>query len=499
MKEGKLFFRVDDRDNVAVALESVACGSNYSLGGVSYRTTQAIPYGHKIALSPIARGEAIIRYGNPIGHATENIPAGAWVHCHNMRTNLEGVIDYTYTPESRTAIPAPNCRRTFQGYERQNGEVGTRNEIWIIPTVSCVNQVVEQIAREASVRYDGMCDGIYAYPHNAGCSQMGENHLRTQRILANIIRHPNAGGVLLVSLGCENNGLPSFLPMLGEYDHRRIRTMVAQNIPGDEVKEGIRLVGEIADEVSRDRRGTVSVDKLRIGFKCGGSDSLSGLTANPLCGKIADRITGLGGTAILSEVPEMFGAEQLLMNRARDEETYRKIVTLINDFKYYYLEQGCPIFDNPSPGNKEGGITTLEEKSLGCIQKGGSSVIVDTLDYGQWCREKGLNLLKGPGNDSVSITNLFAAGAQLLLFTTGRGNPLGSAVPTVKLASNTILAQRKENWIDFNAGVLIETDSFDCVTDDLWDLLLDVASGRQTKNEIHGHRSIMIMKDGPLL
>lgn len=389
---------------------------------------------------------------------------------------------------------------TFRGYLRPDGQAGTRNELWIIPTVSCVNRTVERIAQAARDRGLTAGDGIFAFPHNAGCSQLGEDFETTRRILASIVHHPNAGGVLLVSLGCENNDLEHFLPALGDYDTARIRTLVTQDAEGDEVEEGLRLMEEIAQVMAQDQREELPVEKLVIGFKCGGSDAFSGITANPLCGHISELVTNLGGRAVLTEVPEMFGAEQQLMDRADSQETFQKVVTMINGFKDYYIRHQQPIYKNPSPGNKRGGITTLEEKSLGCIQKGGHAAVTDTLDMGQPCLTPGLNLMTGPGNDSVSVTNLLSAHAQVILFTTGRGNPLGTAAPTIKIASNSALFRRKGNWMDFDAGRILEAGAVEPIARELWQLVLDVASGyRQTKSEESGDREIMIFKDGVIL
>ncbi len=491
--------RIHPADDVAVALRDLARGSPVTVDGRTCTLLEDIPFGHKFALRDLAPGAPVRKYGHPIGRAAGPIPAGAWVHTHNLETALGGRQDYRYTPAPTHREDTAGCPDTFDGYRRADGAVGTRNELWILPTVSCVNATVDTIARLARERYPGRCDGIYAFPHNAGCSQLGDDHRTTQRLLRSIVRHPNAGGVLLVSLGCENNNLREFLPVLGPVDPRRVQWLVCQEA-GDEVEEALARIGRILEAMDGDRREPVPAARLRLGFKCGGSDAFSGITANPLCGRIADRVTALGGAAILTEVPEMFGAEQSLMDRAADEAAFRKVVDLINGFKQYYLDYGQPVYENPSPGNRDGGITTLEEKSLGCIQKGGSAVVTDTLDYGQPCTRGGLNLMTGPGNDSVSLTNLVAAGAQLILFTTGRGNPLGTAAPVLKLASNSGLARRKANWIDFDAGQLLTGASAEVARDRLWQLVLDTASGRyRTRSETHNNREIMLFKNGVLL
>ena len=499
MKEN-LFIQINKEDNVAVAVNKCRKNQLASVAGNSFAVLEDIPVGHKIALEDLEKGTIIYKYGTPIGYAVKDIKQGEWVHSHNMSTLLSGKLEYEYNPKMYAAPDVKGMRDTFWGYEREGGQVGTRNELWIIPTVSCVNPTVTDIAESVRKTFDNLCDGVFAFPHNSGCSQLGRDHRITQEILSSIIRHPNAGGVLLVSLGCENNNFDEFLPVLGEINSARVKLMVCQDVEGDEVQEGVKLVGELLEEMKKDRRTKQHVSKLCLGFKCGGSDAFSGITANPLCGMITDRLTAMGGTAVLTEVPEMFGAEQYLMDRSKDEETFLKVVKLINDFKQYYMDHGQSVYENPSPGNKAGGITTLEEKSLGCIEKGGHAPITDTLGYGERCCKKGLNLMTGPGNDSVSVTNLVAAGAGMILFTTGRGNPLGTAIPVVKISSNSALAQRKKKWIDYNAGNLLEDADWEKNTDDLWNLLLDIASGIcRTKNEINHNRSIMIFKDGVML
>lgn len=503
MLDSKKLIQIHEADNVAIAADGLKAGEEVGLGGKIYRVEDDIPVNHKMALTALKPGEAVIKYGSPIGIATQEIAEGSWVHSHNMKTGLAGKIEYTYEPDlGKTAareVIRTSARDTFSGYKRENGDVGTRNEIWIIPTVSCVNHTAQLIAERAKEKLGNVCDGIFAYPHNSGCSQLGQDHETTQSILASIIRHPNAGGVLVVSLGCENNNLEEFRPVLGEVDEKRIKFMVAQE-EDDEIKRGVELLAEIAETASKDRREEVPVSKLRLGFKCGGSDALSGVTANPLCGRIADRVVEAGGTAILTEVPEMFGAETILMNRADKPETFEKVVDLINSFKQYYIDYNQPIYENPAPGNKAGGITTLEEKSLGCIQKGGHAAVTDTLTYGERAKKPGLNLMNGPGNDSVSITNLVATGAQLLLFTTGRGNPLGTSIPAVKLSSNTRLYEKKKHWFDFNAGTLLEGRTMEELSDQMWNLILDIASGKiKARNEENGYRDIMIFKNGVLL
>lgn len=441
--------------------------------------------GHKYALTDIKKGENIIKYGNPIGHATEDIKKGEHVHTHNVKTNLSGNLEYEYEHKVFD-IPYIDEGRTFMGYVRENGDVGIRNEIWIVNTVGCVNKIAERIAAAT---------GAYSFPHPFGCSQLGDDQSVTQKILKGMVNHPNAAGVLVLGLGCENNNIDLFRTVLGDVDERRVRFLVAQE-HDDEVAEGIRLVEELKEYAKTFKREPVSVSRLRVGLKCGGSDGYSGITANPLVGRFSDKLIAAGGSCLLTEVPEMFGAEHLLMQRCESREVFDKTVSLINDFKDYYTRHNQVIYENPSPGNKKGGITTLEEKSLGCVQKGGLSQVVDVLDYGDTVKRQGLSLLNGPGNDIVAITNLMAAGAHIILFTTGRGTPVGSAVPTVKIATNHSLAERKAGWIDFDASPTLDGNSLE---DELFDYVIRVAEGEETKNETHGYKEISIFKDGVTL
>ena len=441
--------------------------------------------GHKYALRDIKAGENIIKYGNPIGHAIVDIAKGEHVHNHNIKTNLSGNLEYTYEPTFYD-IDEEDKNRTFMGYVREDGNVGIRNDVWIVVTVGCVNKVAEQIAKET---------GALHFPHPFGCSQLGDDQTTTQLILRGLVNHPNAGGVLVLGLGCENNNIDVFKKILGETNEKRVKFLNAQDFD-DDVAEGVRLVRELQEYANTFERQPVPVSKLKIGLKCGGSDGYSGITANPLVGRLSDKVIASGGSCVLTEVPEMFGAEHLLMARAENEEIFDKCVKLINDFKDYYTRHNQVIYENPSPGNKKGGISTLEEKSLGCIQKGGLSKVVDVLDYGDIISKNGLSLLNGPGNDIVAITNLTAAGVHIILFTTGRGTPVGGPVPTVKIATNHSLAERKSNWIDFDASPTLEGNP---LTNELFEYILKVAEGEQTKNEQHSYREISIFKDGVTL
>ena len=441
--------------------------------------------GHKYAVREIRKGENVIKYGNPIGHATADIQAGEHVHSHNLATNLSDNLTYTYAPEDLT-FPIQDCGRTFSGYLRPNGEVGIRNEIWIINTVGCVNKVAERLAA---------LTGAFAFPHPFGCSQLGDDQLVTQKILRGLVNHPNAAGVLVLGLGCENNHIELFKEILGEYDPERVKFLNCQDTE-DEIAEGTALIHQLQAYAAQFLPTEIPVSRLRVGLKCGGSDGYSGITANPLVGRFSDQLISMGGSCLLSEVPEMFGAEHLLMQRCENREIFEKTVSLINDFKDYYKRHDQVVYENPSPGNKKGGITTLEEKSLGCVQKAGAAPVVDVLDYGDTVKKNGLSLLNGPGNDIVAITNLTAAGAHLILFTTGRGTPVGAPVPTVKVATNSHLADYKNKWIDFDASPILEGKDID---EAFLSYVLDVASGKQTKNEQYGYREISIFKDGVTL
>lgn len=483
---------INKLDNVAVALCDLKKGEEHE--GVVL--AEDITKGHKFALRDIKKGEEIIKYGSDIAYATADIPKGSHVHTHNAHTNLSENLEYTYNKvECPVKKVAP---RKINVYKRADGNVGIRNELWIIPTVGCVNGQAKLIADTFKEQYgtEGF-DGIHVFTHPYGCSQLGDDHERTKLILQKMVRHPNAGGVLVIGLGCENNQMGPFKEGLGKIDESRIKFLVCQD-ESDEIAAGVKLVKEIADVIKNDRRSEADMSCLKVGLKCGGSDGLSGITANPLVGLFSDYIVACGGTTVLTEVPEMFGAEQKLMNRAKDEATFKKVVKLINDFKDYFRKNGQVVYENPSPGNKAGGITTLEDKSLGCTQKSGSSAVQDVVFDDGYVTAKGLNLLNGPGNDMVAVTNLGAAGCHLVLFTTGRGTPFGGFVPTLKIATNNELAARKANWIDFNAGAVLET-GFDAQLEKLIDLVTETVNGKPAKNEINNTRELAIFKTGVTL
>lgn len=490
----KKYLKINPRDNVAVAVKDIEKGTELLELGIIL--SEDVKRGHKFALNDINQNENIIKYNMPIGHALKDIKKGEWVHTHNVKTNLSDIIDYRYE-KTKSVDENLKDNLTFKGFVREDGRVGIRNDIWIVPTVGCINQVCNNIKKMAEKKYPDV--SFDAIDHNKGCSQLGDDLQTTQKILAGLINNPNAGGVLILSLGCENNILEDFKKYLEPINENRIKFMIVQQVE-DEYENGMKLIDELVEYINKFEREDVPIEKLTIGFKCGGSDGLSGITANPLCGYASDKIVANGGKTMLTEVPEMFGAETILMNRAKDEDVYLNIVDMVNNFKNYFKSYGQTIYENPSPGNKDGGITTLEDKSLGCIQKGGSSEVVDVLQFGEQAKRSGLSLLNGPGNDQVSSTNLAASGCNIIVFTTGRGNPFGSVVPTIKVSSNSELANKKKNWIDFNAGVIVDEEiSFEELRDEFIDYILKVASGEKTKNEEFGFKEISIFKDGVIL
>lgn len=493
-----IIIRIHEKDNVGVAIQPLRKGMKVNTCDFVLTLRQDIQQGHKVALQNIPAGGQVRKYGHVIGHTTRAVTAGSRVHTHNLKTNLGRTVKYIYDPVKELRHRLQTA--TFKGYKRENGKAGTRNEIWILSTVGCINGFVEKLATQAAAKFrQKSCDGIFAITHPYGCSQLGSDLEYTQRILAGLARHPNAGGILIVGLGCENNQLKLQLGRLQGVPSARIRFFNLQEV-SDEMTSGLKAVGELVNAVGKDRRVICPASDLVLGLKCGGSDAFSGITANPLVGRIADLLTSQKGTVILSEVPEMFGAEQQLMNRAVNRKLFQGIVRLIENFKAYFVTHKQPIYENPSPGNKAGGITTLEEKSLGAIQKGGASQITQVLDYGESATRKGLVLLNSPGNDGVTSTAMIAGGATLLLFTTGRGTPMGFPVPTIKISSNNDLASRKPGWIDFNAGKRLTGSSWENLTSDLFRLVLDVASGRtRTRNELNGYREIAIWKNGVTL
>lgn len=502
----KDFLKINPADNVAVAINPLPAGTALCVDGDEITLVADIPAGHKFALRDIAEGENVIKYGFPIGHARHAVARGAFLDHNDIKTNLEGQLDYSGISIDNPSAPAPGSARkgaeaTFQGYERPDGQVGIRNEIWVIPTVGCVNGIVKQIVDRLNTETgaEGV-DGIFGFPHNYGCSQLGDDHENTKKILRDMVHHPNAGGILVVGLGCENNQPKVFEEFCGDYDRDRVKFMVCQEVEGDEVETGVKILRALYEQARNFKRTTVPASRLRIGLKCGGSDGFSGITANPLLGEFSDWLCEQqGGTTVLTEVPEMFGAETILMRRCADDTLLGETVSLINNFKEYFLSHGEPVGENPSPGNKAGGISTLEEKALGCTQKSGKSPVFGVMEYGERISHHGLNLLSAPGNDLVASTALAAAGCQMVLFTTGRGTPFGTFVPTMKISTNSGLAQRKPTWIDFNAGRLVEDSSMADVLADFIAYVLRVASGEEVNSEKSGIHEIAIFKNGVTL
>ena len=493
------FLKINPADSVVVCLQAIPAGTLLEIDGKSITLLQDTPAGHKVAINDMKEGEDIIKYGYPIGHALKDLKAGEWINEDNLKTNLSGKLEYTYSPVNEK-LTIPTEDRTFKGYVRKNGDVGVRNEVWIVPTVGCVNGIAERLAAklQEETKLEGI-DAIYSWHHNYGCSQLSEDHENTRKVLRDLVLHPNAGAVLVLSLGCENNQPKDFMEMLGDYDKERIKLLVTQEVDGDEIEAGMEILRKLYAIAKEDKREDVPVSKLRVGLKCGGSDGFSGITANPLVGEFSDWLVAQGGTSILTEVPEMFGAETILMNRCETPELFEKTVKLVNDFKEYFLSHGEPVGENPSPGNKKGGISTLEDKALGCTQKCGRAPVSGVLGYGDRLEVNGLNLLSAPGNDLVASTALAAAGCHIVLFTTGRGTPFGTFVPTMKIATNPTLAQRKATWIDFNAGQLIEGKDMLAVRNEFIDKVLSVASGEPAQNEKNGYREISIFKNGVTL
>jgi altronate hydrolase len=491
-------YRITARDDVAIALRDLNVGEQVAIDDQTVTLRDAVGRGHKFAVRAIAASQPVCKYGWPIGRAKTDIPVGAHVHTHNVSTRLAGLDEYRYEPAGESALPARSSSATFMGYRRPDGRVGTRNEIWILCTVGCVGRTAERIARLASQRFAGRVDGIHAFPHQFGCSQLGGDLDRTRKLTAALACHPNAGGVLILGLGCESNQLDKLLADIPVSQRAHIQSFAAQST-SDETQAGLQAVEELVQLAERTKREPCPLSALSIGLKCGGSDGFSGITANPLVGRIADRVTAAGGAAILTEIPEVFGAERLLMQRAASEHVFNGIVSVVNDFKDYFIRNHQPVHENPSPGNIAGGITTLEEKSLGAVQKGGHATVTEVIRYAERSSKPGLTLLEAPGNDGISSTALVAAGATIVLFTTGRGTPLGFPAPTLKISSNSTLAQNKPHWIDFDAGRLLAGEDTERVTDEFLQLIIATASGQPARNELNEEREIAIWKDGVTL
>ena len=491
------FIKIHENDNVIVALHTLPAGTVIDLEeGTQVTSNMEIPAGHKMAIENMEPDSSVIKYGYPIGFTKEAVKCGDWVHVHNLKTGLGDLLEYTYEPTPMEETKTEDI--TFMGFKRPDGKVGVRNEIWVIPTVGCVNNVATAIAKQANAYVKGSVDEVIAYPHPYGCSQMGEDQENSRKILADLINHPNAGGVLVLGLGCENSSIDILKPYIGDYDENRVKFIVSQECE-NEIESSLEAIKELIDYAASFEREPISVSKLIIGMKCGGSDGLSGITANPLVGRFSDLLISKGGTTILTEVPEMFGAETILMNRCETKALFDKTVDLINDFKNYFKSHNQTIYENPSPGNKKGGISTLEDKSLGCTQKAGTRPVKGVLSYGEVVSTPGLNLLSAPGNDLVASTALAASGAHIVLFTTGRGTPFACPVPTMKISTNTPLAAKKSNWIDFNAGVLVEDQPMKTVEQEFFDYVISVASGEKVCSEKAGFHDFAIFKQGVTL
>ena len=498
------FIKIHEKDNVAVALENLSVNQEIGINDEVIIIREAVPAGHKFALVDLMPGDEVIKYGYSIGHIIQKVKQGEWIHSHNVKTGLGELLEYRYQPIQKTdgktklTVNLTEEKLFFYGYQRSNGKVGIRNEIFIIPTVGCVNDIARLLEKKSKELYSDLVDEVIAFTHPYGCSQLGDDHNNTQKILSGLIQHPNAAGVLVLGLGCENNHIDGMKQQLGEYEADRVKFLNCQDCE-DEIEEGLKLIEELAHYAQGFKREKISAGELIIGLKCGGSDGLSGITANPLVGAFSDLLINVGGTSILTEVPEMFGAETILMNRCVNEEVFEQTVNLINDFKKYYIEHNQPVYENPSPGNKKGGITTLEDKSLGCTQKSGSSLVRGVFKYGEQVDKKGLLLLSSPGNDLVASTALAASGAHIILFTTGRGTPFGAPVPTIKISSNSSLAEKKKDWIDFDAGKLLSGTTLPELSHELYRFVLDVASGKKVKSEEHGYHDLAIFKQGVTL
>lgn len=491
------FIKISGADNVAIALKDLSIGQIIEIDGEVFDLKEPIKKGHKFATRPIEKSQNIFKFGFPIGTSTQAITIGEWVHTHNIKSNLEGGnLEFDY--QAPNISPTQNCDLEINAFRRQDGKIGIRNEIWIFPTVGCVSALAQRLARDASLKKDDNIDGIHSFAHQFGCSQLGDDLEATKNIIASLAMHPNSCGVLIIGLGCENNRLSKLLESIPEEYHYKIKSFEAQKVD-NEYQYGMSLLGQIIDENKNAKRENVNLNELVIGVKCGGSDGFSGLSANPLIGRISKYFTNIGAKVIMTEIPEVFGAENILFANCKDKKTYQNLFSTIENFKTYFVKNGQKIYENPSPGNKDGGISTLEEKSLGAVQKSGGAIITDVLEYGQRVKENGLSVLNAPGNDAISSTALAASGAHIILFSTGRGTPLGFCVPTLKIASNSELAKNKSHWIDFNAGEVLQSGEFEHAQNNLISQIIAIANGEPTKNEINEIREFALWKNGVTL
>lgn len=495
----KQLIRLHPTDNVAIALDNLQQDELYAVDDIEFKPIQDIAKGHKVALTVINQGSDVVKYGAPIGHALADIQAGQWIHIDDLKTNLNDELEYQYAPEELNNLQVQDDSPEVSIYRRANGEIGIRNELWVIPTVGCVNGMATQMVKQFLNNHPDLAiDGVHVFPHQFGCSQLGDDLVNTRRLLQNMAKHPNAGGVLVVGLGCENNQVLMFESGLGDYDDKRTKFLISQMVD-DEIEAGLELLEQIYQTMKHDQRQPGRLSEVKFGLECGGSDGLSGITANPLLGQLSDYLINRGGTTVLTEVPEMFGAETILMSRCKDEDTFNDLVEMVNGFKRYYKDHNQPIYENPSPGNKSGGISTLEDKSLGCTQKAGTSSVQAVLKYGERLSAPGLNLLNAPGNDAIATSALASSGCHMVLFTTGRGTPYGGWVPTLKIATNSELAGKKKHWIDFDAGRLVTDTSMDDLLEDFISLLVKSCNGEPVKNEINDIREVAIWKSGVTL
>lgn len=484
--------RLHPKDNVALALRPLPSGARVSVEGISLFTRDPIPYGHKVALVSIPKGGRIIKYGYPIGRAVRSISPGEHVHVHNTESGrAHGDTARPVIREESSLIPR-FPQDTFLGFRRQDGRVGVRNHVLVMASVHCVNGGVERIGREVP--------GVVALPHIYGCSQLGEDLAQTRRVLEGYVSHPNVGATLIVGLGCE--ALPTRELVDGLRDRGyRVELLLLQEIGGSRaaVRKGKELAAELLGEVGKLRPEPVPLSELVVGVECGGSDAWSGVTANPAVGAIADALVAHGGTVILSEVTEFIGAEHILAARAISPEVGKAILRAVARREGVAVEMGVDLRGaQPSPGNMEGGLTTIEEKSLGAIVKGGTTPVREFLGYGERPSARGLVVMDTSGNDLESVTGMVAGGAQVVLFTTGRGTPVGNPiVPVIKISSNTPLYERMRDDLDFDAGSILRGEPPTSVAARLAALLLEVAGGRPTQAEVWGHREFAIEPRGP--
>lgn len=491
------------QDTVALATSELKKGQTVTVDGETITLLDDIPNAHKIALKDFETGEAVRKYDNIIGYASKPIKKGEWIHSHNEVTGLGKSKEYTYDFNPISIFPGESDK-TFMGYDRADGGAGIRNHLAIISTVFCANGPLRKLARMAEAKYPATenFDGIIAFDQEFGCSQTGKDLVTTCKIIAGIAKNANFGGVLLVSNGCEM-AIPSVLEQyMGDYDKKRIRTLTLQEVE-DEFTAGMELIDEIMEEMKDDKRTPININRLHIAMNCGGSDGYSGITANTLLGTLCDTLVKEGAIMNMTEVPEMMGAEHILMNRAADKSIFDDIVKMMYDYDAYFARYGEKAADNPTQGNKAGGLTTLEEKSLGCIQKGGHCAVMEVLEYGERATKNGFVLVSGPGNDLAGVSGQIAAGAVLTIFTTGRGTPCGFAGPTFRLASNTALATRKSNWIDYDAGRLLTAktpEEVEALNKELYDAIMATVNGQyRTRTEENGYYILGALKDGVTL